>query len=320
MMGRRSPRRFERQDSRYNARGFIPRRFRKFDFVRLRKCSLDCWTYAYVLAPVGRVVEWDEDKDSRLIVVKATNGPFGGLPMHPESGVPPSTSTSIQSLAALIEESDDLWFSISIVEFGEDHHHELEPFTRVRSRPPEESSHPRAEWQAEEATAAQRQLVSLWGTQLTFFIRHEHQYDDPNFAGGDIPTLTRRASLQVPRHLQRAKTATLQRRATDQEETEVSDATSWSWIPNQLRRHVGRDADGDAEGAPATQPPPPPYPPPPGVQPLEDGPFGSQPSSRPTSRPPSRPPSKPPSRPASSCERRRPSCERRGGGRFGALL
>lgn len=72
MMGRRSPRRFERQDSRYNARGFIPRRFRKFDFVRLRKCSLDCWTYAYVLAPVGRVVEWDEDKDSRLIVVKAT--------------------------------------------------------------------------------------------------------------------------------------------------------------------------------------------------------------------------------------------------------
>ena len=58
--------------SQENLRGFIPQRFRAYDFVRLRKCNLDCWAYAYVLAPVGRVVQWDQDKDSRLIVVKAT--------------------------------------------------------------------------------------------------------------------------------------------------------------------------------------------------------------------------------------------------------
>jgi len=292
-------------------------------------------------------VQWDQDKDSRLIVVKATNGPFGGVPMHPESGVPPSTSTSIPRLAALLEESDDLWFSVSLVEFGEDHYHELEPFTRINSRPLEpftrinsrpledksarggpQAAHARAEWQAEEATAAQRQLFNLWGTQLTFFIRHEHQYDDPH--SGETPTLTRRASLQVPRHLQRAKTTYMQRRAIHQEESEVSDAASWNWIPSQLRRHVNKDADSDAEGPPAAQPPPPPSaglrtatPHSQSLPCSTDEQFGEllgsqPPSSRSDSRPASRPTSKPASRPASSCERR-PSCERPFRGRSGAL-
>lgn len=202
---------------------------------------------------------------------RVDSGPFGGLPMHPDTGVPPRMED-----AAV----DDSWVKISQCTFSDEEYKYLELVSPTPASSHNESLH--AESRAiRKELASQPQVVNLWGSRFTFFLNHEHQNSAHPQNNVNEPQLTRSQSISLaafpmpnpsapspsvasspgamypgfrsPQRLSCSSTAA----GGMAEALPADNEHAWHWVPSDIRHHATSPATAsgrDSSRGPGSRP------------------------------------------------------------------